>query len=91
MTIEEFAQYKLLVRSSYMNYVINLYNRAQSTKLDLKFEFDTKLWILHKAVSIIMLYNMNGNNVFAISEMLHWQTIMNNIMQTRRYVNFEIE
>jgi len=91
MTTEEFAQYKLLVHSSYMNYVMNLYNRAQSSKLDLKFEFDTKLWILHKAVNIIMLYDMNGNNVFTISEMLHWQTIMNNIMQTRRYVNFEIE
>lgn len=74
-----------------MDYVVGLYNKAQSSKLDLKFEFDTKLWILHKAVSIILSYDMNEYNDFTVIEMLQWQTIMNNIMQTRRFVNFEIE
>ena len=91
MTVEEFAQYKILVGSSYMDYIVGLYNKAQSTTLDLQFEFDTKVWILRKAISIISNYNLDGYNIFTVTEMLQWQTIMNNIMQTRRFVNFEIE
>ena len=91
MTSQEYAQYNLIVRSSYMNYVVNLYNKAQVAELDLKYEFDTKLWILAKAKNIVLNYNLDDNNHYTVNQMLQWQTIMNNIMKTRHYVDFIIE
>lgn len=91
MTAQEYAQYNLIVRSSYMNYVVNLYNKAQVTELDLKFEFDTRLWILAKAKNIVLNYDLDGHNKFTTTQMLKWQTIMNNIMKTRHFVDFIIE
>ena len=91
MTLLEFEQYKTLVRTSYMNYVLDMYNRAQVSKLDMQFEFDTKLWILGKAISIIFDYELTDYNHFTVAEMLQWQDIMNDIMKTRRYVDFIVE
>lgn len=91
MTSLEFEQYKILVRTSFMEYIVDLYNKAQVAELDLKYEFDTKVWILGKAISVIFSYNLDEHNNFTVSEMLQWQTIMNNIMKTRRFIDFIIE
>ena len=91
MTSIEFEQYKILVRTSFMEYIVGLYNKSQVTELDLKYEFDTRVWILGKAISVIFSYDLNDNNNFTTDQMLQWQTIMNNIMKTRRFVDFIIE
>lgn len=91
MTAEDLATFKLLVSDAYSNYVLDLRRKAQVERVDFQLEYDTKLWILSKAVNVIFDYEYNEYNVFAPDEMLQWQDIMNDIMKTRLYVDFEIE
>lgn len=91
MTSQEFEQYKILVRTSFKDYVLGLYNKCQVSGIDVQYELDTKLWILGKAISVIFSFNIEDHNNFTRSQMLQWQSIMNNIMKTRRFVDFIIE
>lgn len=90
MTSVQFEVYKLLVRESHKDYVLDLYNKSQVSKLDVQYEFDTLLWLLGKCISVIFSYNMGGQNKYSPALMLQWQSIMNNIMKSRRYVDFII-
>ncbi len=91
MTLEEFSTYKLLISDSYSKYVLELKGKAQTQRIDFQLEYDTKLWILSKCVNIIFDYEYSDFNVFTPKEMLQWQDIMNDIMKTRLYVDFEVE
>jgi len=91
MILEEFSTYKLLISDSYSKYVLGLKTKAQTQRIDFQLEYDTKLWILSKCVNIIFDYEYNSYNAFTPQEMLKWQDIMNDIMKTRLYVDFEIE
>jgi len=91
MTQEDYYQYRELIRASYMNYTLDLNKKCKVSTIDLQEEFDTKLWLLGKAISVIFSFNLDGYNNFTTKEMLQWQNIMNDIMKTRHYVNFIIE
>lgn len=88
MTTLEFEQYKIAVRSAYKDYIVDLYNKAQVTELNLQYEFDTKVWILGKCISVVFSFDFDEYNKWTIAEFKQWQNIMNNIMKTRLYVNF---
>lgn len=90
MTAQELSTYKTLVLSSYVNYVLELDNRSKVSTLDLKYEFDTKLWILGKAVGIILEYDAVDGNYYSITDMMKWQDIMNDIMKSKWYIDFDI-
>jgi len=91
MTQEDYYQYRELIRASYMNYTVDLHKKCKVSTVDLQEEFDTKLWLLSKAISIIFSFNLDGYNNFTTEEMLQWQNIMNDIMKTRLYINFIID
>lgn len=90
MTAQELSTYKILVLSSYVNYILELDDRSKVSTLDLKYEFDTKLWILGKAVGIILEYDAVDGNYYSASDMMKWQDIMNDIMKSKWYINFDI-
>ena len=90
MTENDLLTYKTLVTNSYVQYVLDIINRGKVSRLDLKYEMDTKLWILSKAVGIILEYDINGGNYYEADNMLKWQDIMNDIMRTKWYIDFEI-
>jgi len=90
MTAQELSTYKTLVLSSYVNYVLELDNRSKVSTLDLKYEFDSKLWILGKAIGIILEYDVLGGNYYSAVDMMKWQDIMNDIMKSKWYIDFDI-
>lgn len=91
MTEGEYSQYNTLVRDSYMKYMLKLQKKATVQTINVQEELDHNLWLLGKAISVVLSFTLDGYNKFTRQEMLQWQDVMNDLMKTRIYVDFIIE
>lgn len=91
MTEGEYSKYNISVRDSYMNYILELQKKATVQTINVQEELDHNLWLLGKAISVVLSFDFGGYNKFTREEMLRWQDVMNDLMKTRVYVDFIIE
>lgn len=91
MTENELNSYKILVFNAHKEYVVDLTNKMKLMSVNMKYEFDSKLWVLTKTVEIITNFMYTGDNYYDQDSMLQWQDIMNDIMKTKLYIDFKIE